>query len=195
MENINLELFSRLFFLNLAKNFKIDENFSIIPGQPSPSASSQAVLEPPTPPRTPNTNSQQRSAEKLYNNNNDDAKENFEDNSMRQSSSHNTPIKFAPISKPVKSENESDFEDFPRRSSTFNDDSNYSDEERGGRQSVVSEQLRANGIVDDSEHESDYASSFDSSKLSMKNVENFLDKNAMVRNFRGEFLKQNFNLL
>jgi len=192
MQNFNMELFSQLFFLNLSKNFNIDENFSIIAGQASPAASSQSALEPPTPPRTPviaaqqqqQQQQQQRSAEKNYNNNNDDAKENFEENSMRQSSSsrNNTPIRVNP--KSVKSENESDFEDFPpRRPSHFNDDSNFSDDERG-RQSVVSGSGRFNGTGDESEHESDYASSFDSSKLSMKNVESFLDKSNVVSDSR-----------
>jgi hypothetical protein len=164
MQNFNVELFSRLFFLNLAKSFKIDENFSIISDQASPSASSHGALEPPTPPRTPII-AAQKSAEKHYNNNNDDAKENFEGNSS------NTPIKF-------KTKSESDFDEFPRR---YHDDSNYSDEERGGRESVVSGSLRMNGNGDESDHEeSDCASSFDSSKLSMKNIENFLDKSPMV---------------
>lgn len=177
MQNFNIELFSRLFLFNLAKNFKIDENFSIISDQ-SPSASSQA--EPPTPPRTPiiaSLNNQSRSGEKNHNNNNDDAKENFEGNS---SSLHNSPVKFSV--KSVKSENE--FEDIrsfkERRSSQFNDDSNFSDDEHGERESVVSGSLQTNGAGDESEHESDCASSFDSSKLSLKNIENFLDKSPMV---------------
>lgn len=178
MQNFNVELFSRLFFLNLTKSFKFDENFSIVTDQASPSASSQA--EPPTPPRTPIINSlnQQRSAEKTYNNNNDDAKENFEGNSP----SHlHSPVKFN--TKSVKSE--SDCGDFPRRSSHFNDDSNYSEEERGGRESVVSGSLRMNGANDESDQEeSDCASSFDSSKLSLKNIENFLDKSPMVSYFK-----------
>ena len=174
MQNFNVELFSRLFLFNLAKSFKIDENFSIVSDHASPSASSQA--EPPTPPRTPNISSlsnQSRSSEKNHNNNNDDAKENFEGNS---SSRQNTPVKFSV--KSVKSE--SDFEDFPRPSSQFNEDSNFSDDERGGRESVVSGSLQMNGAGDESEHESDCASSFDSSKLSLKNIENFLDKSPMV---------------
>lgn len=173
MQNFNAELFSRLFFLNLVKSFKIDENFSIVSDQASPSGQA----EPPTPPRTPiiTSNAQARSAEKNYNNNNDDAKENFEGNS---SSCRNTPTKFH--AKPVRSE--SDFGDFPRRSSHFNDDSNYSDHERDGRESVVSGSLNINGAGDESEHEeSDCASSFDGSKLSLKNMENFLDKSPMVR--------------
>lgn len=157
MQNFNVELFSRLFFLNLAKNFKIDEDFSVVSDRASPAAG-QGVLEPPTPPRTPII-AAQKSAEKNYNNNNDDGKENFEGNSS---------IKFG-----VKSE--SDFDEFSRR---FHDESNYSD---GGRESVASESMR-NGNNDDSDHESDCASSFDSSKLSMKNIENFLDKSPMVRN-------------
>lgn len=175
MQNFNIELFSRLFLFNLAKSFKFDENFSLISDQASPSASSQA--EPPTPPRTPiiaALNNQLRSGEKNHhNNNNDDAKENFEGNS----SSRHTPNKFS--GKSVKSE--SDFEDFSRRSSHFNDDSNFSDDERGGRESVVSGSVQTNGAGDESEHEeSDCASSFDSSKLSLKNIENFLDKSPMV---------------
>lgn len=177
MQNFNVELFSRLFFLNLAKSFKIDENFSIVSDQASPSASNQGALEPPTPPRTPIIAA--KSAEKHYNNNNDDAKENFEGNSS------NTPIKF-------KTKSESDFDDFPRR---FHD---FSDDERGGRESVVSGSMQMNGTVDESDHEeSDCASSFDSSKLSMKNIENFLDKSPMVRiNFYIQrFITQIFNFL
>lgn len=177
MENFNVELFSRLFFLNLAKTFKIDENFSLVSDQASPSGSNQAALEPPTPPRTPtiaSLNHQSKSSEKHYNNNNDDAKENFEGNSTSQ---HNTPIKF----KTKSTRSESDFEDFPRRSSQYNDDSNFSDDERGGRESVVSGSLQMNGTGDESDREeSDCASSFDSSRLSMKNIENFLDKSPMV---------------
>jgi hypothetical protein len=154
MQNFNVELFSRLFFLNLAKSFKIDENFSVVSGRASPSS---GALEPPTPPRTPII-AAQKSAEKNYNNNNDDAKENFEGNSS---------IKFG-------AKSESDFDEFSRR---FHDESNYSD---GGRESVVSGSMR-NGNNDDSDRESDCASSFDSSKLSMKNIENFLDKSPMVR--------------
>lgn len=177
MQNFNIELFSRLFFLNLTKSFKFDENFSIVTDQASPSASGQA--EPPTPPRTPIITSlnHQRSAEKSYNNNNDEAKENFEGNSSSHLSS---PIKFN--AKSVKSE--SDCGDYPRRSSHFNDDSNYSEEERGGRESVVSGSLQMNGAHDESDQEeSDCASSFDSSKLSLKNIENFLDKSPMVSFF------------
>lgn len=175
MQNFNVELFSRLFLYNLARSFKVDEHFSIISDQASPSASSQA--EPPTPPRTPiiaSLNNQSRSGEKNHNNNNDETKENFEGNS---SSFQNTPVKFT--GKSVKSEN--DFEDFSRRSSQFNEDSNFSDDERGGRESVISGSLQMNGAGDESEHEeSDCASSFDSSKLSLKNIENFLDKSPMV---------------
>lgn len=174
MQNFNVELFSRLFFLNLAKTFKIDENFSIVSDQASPSASSQA--EPPTPPRTPIITSQLRSAEKNYNNNNDDSKENFEGNS---SSHHISPIKFN--AKLAKSE--SDCEDFSRRSSHYNDDSNFSDDERSGRESAAGS-MKMNGAGNDSDHEeSDCASSFDSSKLSLKNIENFLDKSPMVSVF------------
>lgn len=177
MQNFNMELFSKLFFLNLAKTFRIDENFSIISDQTSSSGSSQA-LEPPTPPRTPTAAAliqQSKSAEKHYNNNNDDAKENFEGNSLSQ---QNTPIKF----KAKATRSESDWEDFPRRVSHYNDDSNLSEDDHGGRESIVSGSLRMNGNCEESEHEeSDCASSFDSSKLSMKNIENFLDKSPMVR--------------
>lgn len=173
MQNFNLELFSRLFFLNLTNTIKFDENFSLIAGQASPSVSTQSTLEPPTPPRTP-IQQQRASNEKIYNNNNDDAKENL----------RNTPVKScgaaAASIKALKSENESDYEDYQKRSH-FNDDSNnYSDEERGGRQSA-SLSLHMNGIGDDSDHEeSDYASSFDSSKLSLKNVESLIDKSSPV---------------
>lgn len=177
MQNFNAELFSRLFFLNLAKSFKIDENFSFISDQASPSASSQA--EPPTPPRTPiiaaQCNQHKSGENQHINNNNDDAKENFEGNSSHQ----NTPMKFNVTS--VKSESESG--DYHRRSSQFNEGSNFSDDERGGRESVASESMlkSISGMNDESDHEeSDCASSFDSSKLSLKNIENFLDKSPMV---------------
>lgn len=176
MQNFNLELFSRLFFLNLSNTIKIDENFSIIAGQPSPSASTQSTLEPPTPPRTPIT-SLRNNAEKNYNNNNEDGKENFDERGS--SSSRNTPVKLSAR----KNENESDYEDYKR--SHFNDDSNnFSDDERGGRRSIASTPMHLNGMVDESDHEeSDYASSFDSSKLSLKNVDNFLDKSSPVVSF------------
>lgn len=171
MQNFNLELFSRLFLLNLSNTIKFDENFSIVPGQASPSASTQSTLEPPTPPRTPIHQNQQRNnnVEKNYNNNNDDAKENYE----HQSSSRNTPVKSS--AKTLKCENESDY---------YNEDStHYSDDEQrtGGRQSAVSLSMHMNGAVEDSdrEEESDY-SSFDSSKLSLKNVESLLDKSSPV---------------
>lgn len=177
MQNFNLELFSRLFFLNLSNTIKIDENFSIIPGQASPSASTQSTLEPPTPPRTP-IQTQQRN---LNNNNNDDAKENYE----HQSSSRNTPVKSS--AKTLKCENESDYEDFNKRSHYNDDSNNFSDEEQrmGGRQSAVSLSMHMNGAVEDSdrEEESDY-SSFDSSKLSLKNVESLLDKSSPVVSFQ-----------
>lgn len=193
MQNLNVELFSRLFLLNLVKKFRIDENFSIIPDQGSPTALKHvaSALEPPTPPRTPIINSlnQQKSAEQNYNNNNDDAKENFEGNS---SSRQNTPIKFN-----IKSaKSESDFEDFSRRSSQFNEDSNLSEEEHGGRESAVSGQLRSNEIEESDHEESDCASSFDSSKLSLKNIENFLDKSPMVILFLCQKIeKKVFNFL
>jgi hypothetical protein len=176
MQNFNLELFSRLFFLNLSNTIKLDENFSIIPGQASPSASTQSTLEPPTPPRTP-IQTQQRNSnlEKNYNNNNDDAKENYE----YQSSSRNTPVKSS--AKTLKCENESDYEDFNKRSHYNDDSNNFSDEEQrmGGRQSAVSLSMHMNGADSDREEESDY-SSFDSSKLSLKNVESLLDKSSPV---------------
>lgn len=179
MQNFNVELFSRLFFLNLAKSFKIDEDFSLIADQASSSSSNQATLEPPTPPRTPTTSGialhHQRSAEKHFNNNNDDSKENFEGNS----SSHNrlSPNKFN--AKTDKSE--SDHEEYARQMSQFNDDSNFSDSERGGRESIMSGLMRINGEGDEeSEHEESDCASFDGSKLSLKNIEHFLDKSPMV---------------
>jgi hypothetical protein len=163
MQNFNLELFSRLFFLNLTNTIKFDENFSLVAGQDSPSASTQSTLEPPTPPRTP------IQSQRINNNNNDDAKENL----------RSTPVKASV--KALKSENESDYEDYHKRAHYNDDSNNYSDEERGGRQSAVSLQLHMNGVGDDSDHEgSDYASSFDSSKLSLKNVESLLDKSSPV---------------
>lgn len=162
MQNFNMELFSRLFFLNLSSTLKINDDFSVVLGQPSPSSSNQSALEPPTPPRTP------IAPQRNYNNNNDEAKENFEG----RPSSHNTPMKVAAVR---KSENESDFED-----SHYNEDStNFSDDERG-RQSAVSASMQMNGDQLDSDHESDCASSFESSKLTLKNVENLLDKSATV---------------
>jgi hypothetical protein len=205
MDRDQLELFSKLFFMNLSKNLNlnlnIDFDFNLFSGQQSPGSggSSGNQLEPPTPPRTPiisvNVHSTPKSGEKHYNNNNDDAKENYEENSMRKSTS--TPLKLlpnvtlTPTSKLMKREmeNDSDQEDFQQR----HDDSNYSDEESssrlGGRQSV-SESGRLNG-GDDSDHESDMytdASSFDSSKLSIKNVEGLMDKSSqMVSTFNGFF--------
>jgi hypothetical protein len=169
MQNFNLELFSRLFFLNISNSIKIDENFSIIPDQSSPSPSNQSALEPPTPPRTPITPQNQQQQQRNYNNNIDDAKENYE--------GRPSPLK---LQKALKCENESDFEDFNRRSH-FNDDSNnFSDEERGGRQSAVSGSMQLNGAEDSEHEESDYASSFDGSRLSIKNVDTLLDKTTMV---------------
>lgn len=188
MEKFQIELFSRLFLLNLSKNLQIDEDFCTIAGQTAATVSGQASLEPPTPPRTPVATAQgqgqQHNTPKHYNNNNDDAKENYEENSMRQSSSM-SPIKVphSVKSKLVKSENESDLEEYPRRSSQY-DDSNYSDDERlgGGRHSVISGSGgHMNGADEESDHGSDLytdASSFDSSKLSLKNVENLLDKSS-----------------
>lgn len=178
MQNFNLELFSRLFLLNLSNTFNIDENFSVVSGQASPSASTQSTLEPPTPPRTPVQNQQRNFSEKNYNNNNDDAKENFE----HQSSSRNTPMKTG--NKSVKVENESDYEEYHKRLSQFNEDSNnFSDDERGGRQSAASLSMHMNRTGDESEHEEsdyDFASSFETSKLSLKNVETLIDKSSPV---------------
>lgn len=192
MQNVQLEIFSRLFFLNLTKNLS-NNDLNILAGQQSPAASastqSSSQLEPPTPPRTPVAllaASTPRSSEKLCNNNNDDAKENFEENSGRRSTS-STPIKLmpnvtlTPTSKLIHHE-ESEGEDYSRRN--YNDDSNLSDDNvssRLGRQSVVSGQ---NG-GDVSEHESELydASSYDSSKLSLKNVENMLDKSSPMVSF------------
>lgn len=155
MQNINLELFSRLFFLNLSNSIKIDENFSLV-SDASPSPSNQSALEPPTPPRTPITpqNHQQR----IYNNNNDDSKENFQGQS---------PIKSLLLQKSLKNENE-DFEE---------DSTNYSDDGMGGRSSA----MNLTSVADDSDHEeSDCASSFENSRLSLRNVDNLLDKTTMV---------------
>lgn len=169
MQSLNIELFSRMFLLNLAKSFKIDESFFLISDQASPSSSSHAALEPPTPPRTPtsaSSNHQLKSAMKGYNNNNDDTKENLEENLRRKASS---------------TKRENDFEDCLQKSSHFNDDSNFSDDDRGGCESVVSGSMVANGADESDHEESDCASSFDSSKLSMKQIENFLDKSPMVK--------------
>jgi hypothetical protein len=170
MQNFNLELFSRLFFLNLSSTLKLNDDFSLFLGQPSPSSSNQSGLEPPTPPRTPIAPPSQ--CQRNYNNNNDETKENFEG----RPSSHNTPMKVTALQKSMKSENESDFED-----SHYNEDStNFSDDERG-RQSAVSAAMQMNGDQLDSDpEESDCASSFESSKLTLKNVENLLDKSATV---------------
>lgn len=173
MQNLNLELFSRMFLLNLAKSFQIDESFSFISGQASPSGSSHAALEPPTPPRTPTSGptSHQKDAGKGYNNNNDDTKENLEGNVA--------PHRTVRL-KASSTRRENDFEECLQKSSNFNDDSNFSEDERGGRESVVSGSLRTNGADESDHEESDCASSFDSSKLSMKHIENFLDKSPMV---------------
>lgn len=183
MENFSVELialiFQRLFFLNLSKNFQIDEFFSTFSDQVSPSASGQVTLEPPTPPRTPVITSQglPKSAEKNYNNNNDDAEENYEGNS---SSHHGTKIK----SNLRVTKSDREYEKYPRLSSQLIDDWNMSDQERGDRESVASESL-LNRLGEESDPEgSDCASSFDSSKLSLKNIENFLDKSPMVSSSR-----------
>lgn len=170
MQNFNVELFSRLFFLNLSSTLKLNDDFSLVLGQPSPSSSNQSGLEPPTPPRTPIA--PQNQSQRNYNNNNDEAKENFEG---RASSHNNTPLKVSALQKSMKSENESDFED-----SHFNEDStNFSDD--GGHRSAVSVSMKMNGDPLDSDpEESDCASSFESSKLTLKNVENLLDKSATV---------------
>ena len=203
MQNVQLEIFSRLFFLNLTKNLA-NNDLNILPGQQSPTAGassqSSSQLEPPTPPRTPvallaaNT---PRSTEKIYNNNNDDAKENFEENSGRRSNS-STPIKLlpnvtlTPTSKLLHHhEQESEGEDYSRRN--YNEDSNLSDEDNGssrlGRHSVVS----GHNGGDDSEHESDLygENSYDGSKLSLKNVENLLDKTSPMVSFLLKIVKKN----
>lgn len=201
MNEKQLEIFSKLFFMNLSKNLNLNLNldidFDLFPGQHSPvsGGSGNNQLEPPTPPRTPiisgNSHSTPKSSEKqqqLYNNNNDDAKENLEENSSVRRSASNTPIKFlpnvtlTPTSKLIRNDHhgdtESDQEDYPNRH--MNEDSNFSDEEMnsqmGGRHSVM------NG-ADDSDHGSDLytdASSFDSSKLSLKNVEGMMDKSSQM---------------
>lgn len=171
MENFSVELFSRLFVLNLAKKFKIDD-FSFFSDH-VPSVSSQVTLEPPTPPKTPLIISQSlaKSAEKNYNNNNDEAEENYEGNLSSRHIKSNRRV--------TRSDRE--YEKYPRRSSQFCDDTNMAEHERGGRESVVSESLMMTGLGTESDpEESDCASSFDSSKLSLKNIENFLDKSPMV---------------
>lgn len=176
MQSLNIELFSRMFLLNLAKNFNIDESFFLISDQASPSSSSHAALEPPTPPRTPtsaSSNHQLKSAMKGYNNNNDDTKENFEENL--------TVYQARAARNASSTKRENDFEDCLQKSSHFNDDSNFSDDDRGGCESVVSGSMAANGAEESDHEESDCASSFDSSKLSMKQIENFLDKSPMVK--------------
>lgn len=178
MQNFNLELFSRLFFLNLSSTLKLNDDFSIVLGQqPSPSSSNQSGLEPPTPPRTPIApiNNSQRN----YNNNNDEAKENFEG----RPSSHNTNtlMKMTAFQKSFKNTNESDFEDsnFPEEST------NFADDDRGGHQNAMSVSMQMSGDQFESDHEeSDCASSFEGSKLTLKNVENLLDKSSAVIFFK-----------
>lgn len=172
MENFSVELFSRLFILNLAKNFVVDKNLSFFPDQVSPSASSHPALEPPTPPRTPIINSQSllKSVEKNHNNNNNDAsEENFEENSASENSNRRGRS------------GTREYEEYSQQSSHFHDESNLSDGERSGREGFISEALRMNGVGEESDpEESDCASSFDSSKMSIKNIEKFLDKSPMV---------------
>jgi hypothetical protein len=167
MQNINIELFSRLFLLNLSNTFRKNgvnnDDFSLVTDSNS-SNSGSSGLEPPTPPRTPIISSQKIN-EKNFNNNNEDSKENYGGNSSsflrnsRDLSNH----------KSIKSE--SDFESSSRRSSHFHDDS------EDGRESVVSG-TNINGNDDDSDHEESDFSSFE--KISMKNIENFLDKSSLV---------------
>lgn len=160
-----------MFLLNFAKSFKFDENFSFISDQASPSGSSHAALEPPTPPRTPISTTishQLKSAVKSHNNNNDESKENLEENlALYQNRKRST-------------KRESDYDDCLQKSSHFNDDSNFSEDERGGRESVVSGSMPVNGADESDHEESDCASSFDSSKLSMKHMESFLAKSNEV---------------
>jgi hypothetical protein len=176
MQNFNVELFSRLFLLNLVKRFNTDEDFSVITDQ-APSTVNQATLEPPTPPRTPTTSGighqQPRSVEKSYNNNNDDMKENLEGNVSYYRLS---PTKLCSTGK-----SESDHEEYPRQMMQFNDDSYLSEEERGGRESIMSGLMRINGDgEEESEQEESDCASFDESKVSLKNIEHFLDKSPMV---------------
>lgn len=168
MQNINIELFSRLFLLNLSNTFRkngVNNNeFSIV--SDSNSSHSGSGLEPPTPPRTP-VISGQKINEKNFNNNNEDSKENYGGNSssfLRNSTN-----------KSIKSE--SDFESSSRRSSHFHDDSNHSED---GRESVASGS-HMNGNEDDSDREESDFGTFE--KISMKNIEKFLDKSSLVSFF------------
>lgn len=173
MENFSVELFSRLFFLNLAKNFITDKKYSFLSDQVSPSESSNAALEPPTPPRTPVINSQSllKSIEKNHDNNNDGAEENLEGNA---SSFHGISDE---SDRRVRGGSR-EYVEYPQPQ--FNDESNVSDEEHGGRDSFISEALRMNENGEESDHEESDCASFDSSKLSLKNIEKFLDKSPMV---------------
>lgn len=170
MQNINIELFSRLFLLNLSNTFRKNgvnnDDFPLVTD--SNSSNSGSGLEPPTPPRTPIISSQKIN-EKNFNNNNEDSKENFGGNS---SSFLRNSRDFSTNNRSIKSE--SDFESSSRRSSHFQDDS------EDGRESVNSG-TNMNGNEDDSEHEESDFGSFE--KMSMKNIENFLDKSSLVSFF------------
>lgn len=159
----NIELFSRLFLLNLSNNFrqnyKSNEVCSVVSDMASTSSShSGSGLEPPTPPRTPNI-SGQKVSDRNYNNNNDFAKGNFGEN-LRDVSEKTT-------------NSESDYEISYRSSSNFRDDCNNSDDE--GHQSVVSDIIQAN---DDGEDSSGDLGSLD--KFSLKNFDSFFDKSSLV---------------
>lgn len=173
MENFSVELFSRLFFLNLAKKFISDKNYSFFSDQVSPSESSNAALEMPTPPRTPVINSQSllKSVEKNHDNNNDGAEEDLEGN----------PSSFHAISDDSNRRMRGGVREYEEyMQPQFNDGSNISDEERGERESFISEALRMNETGEESEREESDCATFDNSKLSLKNIEKFLDKSPMV---------------
>lgn len=161
-QNINIELFSRLFLLNLSNNFrqncKTNEVCSVVSEMASTSSShSGSGLEPPTPPRTPVIPGQKVS-DKNFNNNNDFTNRIFGEHSKDLNE---------------KSTSESDYEISFRTSNNFRDDCNNSDEE--GHQSVVSDMQEAN---DDGENSSGDLGSLD--KFSLKNFDSFFDKSSLV---------------
>lgn len=160
MQNINIELFSRLFLLNLTNNFKntskTNDVCSVVSELTSSSSThSGSGLEPPTPPRTP-VISNQRLSDKIYNNNNEFSKGIYGEHSRDIHDRTNN--------------SESDYEISFRSSTHYRDDLNNSDDE--GQQSVVSD------MQDGEDSSGEYGSV---EKFAMKNFDNFFEKSSLVR--------------
>lgn len=153
MQNINMELFSRLFLLNLTNNFKQTNNESGSVVSELASSSSGSGLEPPTPPRTPVITGQ-RLSDKIFNNNNDFPKGIYGEHSRDVHDNTNN--------------SESDYEvSFRPSARHYQDDLKNSDDE--GQQSVVSD------VQDGEDSSGDYGSV---EKFSMKNFDNFFEKSS-----------------